>query len=86
MVETSNHAIISMYSQLNNGMWYRRNEINRTENYFIVEVRKRETISKTLSKYNATFDSLDRLSCFYQHQVVGILSPHVLLLLVHQLK
>ena len=45
-----------MYPQLDKGMQNRLHKINRTDNYYIFEIRERETMIKTLSKCIATFD------------------------------
>ena len=49
-----------MYPQLDNEMQHRLNEINRIKGYFIAEIRKRETMSKILSKQIAAFDYFDK--------------------------
>ena len=56
MVEIPTQETINIYPQLDDGIQFRLNEIYRTKDYFIVEVGKRETMSKTLSKYIAAFD------------------------------
>ena len=40
---------------------FRLNEINKIKDYFNLEVRKREVISKKLSKYVAAFDYADKI-------------------------
>ena len=49
IVDTSNHA--SMYLQLDNVIQVTIDEFNKIKDYFMTEIRERETISKTLSKY-----------------------------------
>lgn len=44
-----------MYSSLDNAMQLKLDKINEIKNYFMAEIRKRETILK-LSKYVASFD------------------------------
>ena len=39
-----------------NNQQFRLNKINETENYFIAEIKERELMSKSLSKYIASFD------------------------------
>ena len=39
-----------------NNQQLRLNKINETENYFIAEIKERELMSKSLSKYIASFD------------------------------
>ena len=62
MVETPtkqfNHGTIN--SQLDNERQYRFNEINKTKYYFIVEIHKREKMSKIINRYVATFDYFDK--------------------------
>ena len=41
-------------------MYFELNEINGIKDYFIAEIYKRETVSKTLSKYIATFRYIDK--------------------------
>ena len=36
------------------------NKINNIKDYFIAEIKEREIMSKTLSKYNASFDYFDK--------------------------
>ena len=36
------------------------NKISKIEDYFIAEIRKRELISKKLSKYNSFFDYFEK--------------------------
>ena len=49
-IETSN-----LYNQL-----FRLNKINEIKNYFIAEIKKRELMSKRLSKYIASFYYFDK--------------------------
>ena len=60
MVESPNHAFIKMYSQLYNGMQLQRNEITGIKDYFTTEIQEKETMSKTLSKYFAVFNYVDK--------------------------
>ena len=41
MVETPSHATINIYLQLDNGLKFKVNEINRTKHYFMVEIFER---------------------------------------------
>lgn len=52
MVETSIHGTIDMYPRLDNAM--------QMKDYFIAEIRVRETMSKTLGKYIASFDYFNK--------------------------
>ena len=47
MVDTPTNGNKNMYPQLKNGMQFRLNKIDKLKDYFIVELRERETISKT---------------------------------------
>ena len=53
MVETTSH--LNIYDKSNNAMHFKLSEIYRIKNYFVDEIHKKETISKTLSKYIAAF-------------------------------
>ena len=46
-------------SNLNNQQ-FRLNKINEIKNYFIVEIKERELMSKRLSKYIPSFDYFDK--------------------------
>ena len=39
---------------------FRLNEINEIKDYFVVEIKERELLSKRLSKYIASFDYFDK--------------------------
>ena len=56
----SNNGKINLYPHLDNDIQYRPNEINRIKDSFIAEICKRETISKTLSKYFPAFHYSDK--------------------------
>ena len=43
-----------------NEQQFRLNKINETKDYFLAEIRKREVISKNLSKYIAFLDYFDK--------------------------
>ena len=43
-----------------NNLEFKRNKSNETENYFIAEIKEKELMSKTLSKYIASFDYFDK--------------------------
>ena len=51
-----NNGKTNMYSQLDNGMQFRIDEINKVKVYFIAKICEREEMSKTLSKIIAAFD------------------------------
>ena len=48
-----------MYPNLNNQQQFRSNKINEVKDYFIAEIKERESIRKRLSKYIASFDYFD---------------------------
>ena len=63
-----------MYPQLENGMHFRLDKINKTKDYFITDICQKGIMSKTLSKCIAAFDSVDKTllilpstkwQCFY---------------------
>ena len=58
------HETPNMYANLNanisNDQQCRLNEINGIKDYFIAEIRERELMSKSHSKYIASFDYLDK--------------------------
>ena len=81
-VESIEHNSIDTLN-LNNQQ-FRLNKINKIENYFIVEIKERELISKRLkSKYIASFDYFDKSLIVYQRQVVGFVLHHLQQLLEH---
>ena len=47
-------------TNLTNQTKFRLDEISKNENYFIEEINKRKSYSKTLSKYVAVFDYIDQ--------------------------
>ena len=49
----------------NDQQQFRLNEINEVTDYFIAEIRKREVMSKRLSKHIASFDCFDESLIFY---------------------
>ena len=61
------HETTSMYPRLDQFMLFRLDEIN-----FIVEIREREIMSKTLSKYIAALDHLDKSLLVLSATIDGI--------------
>ena len=59
MVEFNSHETPNTYPNLNEHQ-YRLNKINEIKDYFVVEVKERELMSKRLSKYIASFDYFDK--------------------------
>ena len=65
MVERNSHNIYSNLSaNTSNDQQFRLNKINEIKDYFIAEIKQRELMSKTISKYIASFDYFDK-SLFY---------------------
>ena len=60
MVECNSTETQNIYPNLNNQQLFRLNKINEINNYFVAEVKERELISKTLSKYIASFEYVDK--------------------------
>ena len=60
MVECNSTETHNIYPNLNNQQLFRLNKINEINNYFVAEVKERELISKTLSKYIASFEHVDK--------------------------
>ena len=54
------HKTPNMYPNLSNDQQFRLNKVNEIKDYFIVEIRERELMSKNLSKYIASFEYLDK--------------------------
>ena len=64
MAGCSSHETPNMYTNLNatlsNEQQFRLYKINEMKYYFVAEIKKRELVSKRLSKYIAFFDYLDK--------------------------
>ena len=60
MVECNTTETHNIYPNLNNQQLFRLNKINEINNYFVAEVKERELISKTLSRYIASFEYVDK--------------------------
>ena len=50
----------NIYSNILNEQQFRLNKINEIKDYFLVEIRERELISKNLCKYIASLDYFDK--------------------------
>ena len=59
-VEHNFHKTPNMYPNIANDQQFRLNKINEIKDYFIAEIREKELISKSLSKYIASFGYLDK--------------------------
>ena len=51
---------INMYPELDTGIQYRLNKVNRIKDYFVAESHERETMNKALCNYTAAFDFFDK--------------------------
>ena len=51
---------ILLSANISNDQQFRLNKINEIKDYFIAEIRERELMSKSLSKYIASFEYLDK--------------------------
>ena len=80
MAETTGN--MNIYPKLDNAIPFRF-EVNIIKDYFIVEICKRETMSKTLSKYVAALIILITLFWFYQQQMAVFPLLCLLLSLLH---
>ena len=63
-VEFSSHQTHNIYPNLNNQQQFRLSKINEIKDCFIAEIKKRELMSKRLSKYIAFFDYFNKSSTF----------------------
>ena len=60
MVEPNTHETHSIYTNLNDEQQFRLNIINEIKDYLIAEIKGRELMSETLSKYIASFGYFDK--------------------------
>ena len=60
MIETFTNGKINMYPELDTGIQYRLNKINRIKDYFVAESHERETMNKALCNYTAAFGFFDK--------------------------
>ena len=60
MVECNSIEVPNIYSNLNDQQQFRLNKINEIKDCFVAEIKKREVMSKRLSKYIASFDYFDK--------------------------
>ena len=74
MGECNSFKAPNIFPNLNGHQHFRLNKINVVKDYVIAEIRKRELMSRSLSKYT---------SSSYLHQVVAFLLHHLQLLLEH---
>ena len=59
MSKCNSFEVPNIYPNLNDQQ-FRLNKINEVKNYFIAEIKERESMSKRLSKYIASFDYFDK--------------------------
>ena len=58
------HETPNMYPNLNDLQHFKLNKINGIRDYFVAEIKERESMSKRLSEYIPSFDYFDK-SLFY---------------------
>ena len=67
-VECNSYEARNIYPNLSatpsNEQQFRLKKINKTKDYFVAEIKKRELMSKRLSKYIASFDYFDKSLVF----------------------
>ena len=51
---------ISLNANISNEKQFRLNKINEIKDYFLIEIKERELISKNISKYIVLLDSFDK--------------------------
>ena len=60
MAESNSIKVRNIYPNLNDQQQFRLNKISEVRDYFIVEIRERESMNKRLSKYIASFDCFNK--------------------------
>ena len=60
MAESNSIKVRNIYPNLNDQQQFRLNKISEVRDYFIVEIRERESMNKRLSKYIASFDYFNK--------------------------
>ena len=65
MAECNSHQTHNIYpnfsaNPLNDQQQFRLNKINEIKDYFVVEIKERELMSKRISKYITSFDYFDK--------------------------
>ena len=63
MVECNSQEPYNIYRSLNDQQQFIQNKINKVKDYFVVEFKKRELMSKRFSKHIASFDYVV-VNCF----------------------
>ena len=59
-LECNSHETSNLSAAPLDNQQFRLNKINEIKNYFIAQIKERELMSKTLSKYIASFDNFDK--------------------------
>ena len=64
MAEYNSIETPNIYPNLNYQQQFRLNKINEIKDYFVAEIKKRDLMSKRLSKYIASFDYINKSLIF----------------------
>ena len=59
MVHWNSHETHNIYPNLKDQQQFRLNKISEIKDYFFVDIKERESMSKRLSKFIASFDYFD---------------------------
>ena len=62
MVHWNSHETNNIYPNLKDQQQLKLNKINEIKDYFVVEIKERESMSKKLGKFIASFDYFDTSS------------------------
>ena len=60
MGEYNSFEAHNLYPNLHDQQQFRLNKINEIKDYFLAEIKERQLMSKTLSKYIASFDYFEK--------------------------
>ena len=60
MVECSSHQTHNVYPNLNEKQRVKLNKISKIKDYFVSEIKERESMSEKLSKYIVSFEYFDK--------------------------
>ena len=60
MAEYNSFEAHNLYPNLHDQQQFRLNKINEIKDYFLAEIKERQLMSKTLSKYIASFDYFEK--------------------------
>ena len=85
--EHDSHKTLNMYPNLSVNIsieqQLRLNKINEIKDYFLAEIRESGLLSKSLSKYIASFENFNKSLFFYLYYPVTFLLHRLYLLLEH---